>query len=186
MTNIIAGQYDTFDDAGRAKERLRAAGFDDDSIAVFFNNAPGRHATFPIGGDEFADPEAEELNKGLAKGAAAGAGAGLAASVGGPLVGAAAAGVGAYVGGLAGAASESQSHDDEPQKIWRRPAGVMVAVGVDDSLRERNALDALRATGAHHIERAQGHIDDGNWTDFDPVAVPQLVDEPQRSAASSS
>jgi hypothetical protein len=180
MSTIIAGEYDTFDEAGRASEALRAAGFDASSIAVFFNNAPGRHATFPIGGDEFADPEAQELNKGLAKGAAAGAGVGAAAAVGGPLAGAAAAGVGAYVGGLAGVASESQAHDDEPRKLWRRPAAVIVAVALERS-GEDGAIDALRRTGARNIERAEGDIRDGDWADFDPVAIPHLIDQPQQT-----
>ena len=183
MTTIIAGQYDTFDQAGLASDRLREAGFGAQAISVFFNGAPGRHATFPIGGDEFADPEAHPLGRGVGKGAAAGAGVGAAAVVGGPLAGAAAAGVGAYVGGLAGAASESESHDaEDPHKVWRRPAGVMVAVAIDDPSRERAALDALRDSGAHNIEQAEGEIRDGNWVDFDPLASPRLVDEPQRSA----
>ncbi len=155
MTTIIAGQYDTFDEAGLAADRLREAGFGAQAISVFFNGAPGRHATFPIGGDEFADPEAHPLGRG----------------------------VGAYVGGLAGAASESESHDaEDPHRVWRRPAGVMVAVAIDDPSRERAALDALRDTGAENIEQAEGEIRDGNWIDFDPLASPRLVDEPQRSA----
>ena len=40
---------------------------------------------------------------------------------------------------------------------------------------ENRALDVLRRLGAHHIERAQGSIDDGDWTDFDPLSVPQLI-----------
>jgi len=154
-------------------------------VSVFFNNAPGRHGTFSIGGDEFADPEAQVLEKGVAKGAAVGAGAGLAAAVGGPLAAGAAAGVGAYVGGLAGAASESQLHDEEPHKIWRRPAAVMVAVALPDRSREDAVLHALRDSGGRNIERAVGEIRDGNWVDFDPLAPPRLIDEPQRSAATS-
>jgi hypothetical protein len=186
MSTIIAAQYDTFDEAAQATNRLRAAGFDEDAIATFFNNAPGRHATFPIGGDEFADPEAHVLNEGAAKGAAVGAGVGLAAAAGGPLAAGAAAGVGAYVGGLAGAAAESEASDDaDPQKIWRRPAGVMVAVAAPNRSREEAAVHAFRDTGGRHIERAVGTIRDGNWVDFDPVAAPRLIDETQRSAAPS-
>jgi hypothetical protein len=173
MTTIVAGQYETFDAAKVASERLSAARFDAASISVFFNNAPGRHATFPTGGDEFADPEARVMDEGAGKGAAVGAGVGLAAAAAGPL-GAVAAGVGAYVGGLAGAASESEKHEDEPQKLWRRPAAVMVAVAVPDAPREEQALRVLRETGAENIERAEGEISDGNWVDFDPIAVPQL------------
>jgi hypothetical protein len=151
MSTIIAGEFDTFDEAGRASEALRAAGFDPKSIAVFFNNAPGRHATFPIGGDEFVDPEAQELNKGLAK----------------------------------GAESESQAHDEEPPKLWRRPAAVIVAVALD-RVGEGGAIDALRRTGARNIERAEGEIRDADWVDFDPVAIPNLIDRPQQTPAAAS
>ncbi len=172
---------------GRASKPTAArGGFDQGAIAVFFNNAPGRHATYPIGGDEFADPEAHVLDEGAAKGAAAGAGAGLAGAVGGPLVAGAAAGVGAYIGGLAGAAAQSEATDkDDPHKIWRRPAGVMVAVALPDRSREQAALHALRDAGGRHIERAVGTIRDGNWVDFDPLASPRLVDETHRSTAES-
>jgi len=185
MSTILAAQYDTFDDAAQATNRLRAAGFEEDAISTFFNNAPGRHATFPIGGDEFADPEAHVLDEGAAKGTAVGAGAaGLAGAAGGPVVAGAAAGLGAYVGGLAGAAAQSQtSEDDEIPKIWRRPAGVMVAVALTHRSREGAALQALRDTGGLHIERAVGTIQNGNWLDFDPIAAPRLVDETHRSAA---
>jgi len=152
MSTIIAAQYDRFDEAAHATNRLRAAGFEEDAIAVFFNNAPGRHATFPLGGDELADPEAHVLSEGAAKGA--------------------------------GADSQARDPDDRP-KIWRRPAGVMVAVALPERSREGPALHALRDTGGRNIERAAGTISDGNWIDFDPLTSPKLVDEAQHSTAES-
>jgi hypothetical protein len=61
----------------------------------------------------------------------------------------------------------------------------MVAVAVTEASREQRALDALRDTGARNIERADGEIRDGNWVNFDPLAAPRLVDEPQRSATTA-
>jgi hypothetical protein len=82
---IIAGRFDTFDDANAVKGRLVAHGFPQDAISVFFNNPPGRHDVTEIGGDEHADPEAKHAAGGAMAGAAAGAGLGLAAVATGTL-----------------------------------------------------------------------------------------------------
>ncbi|HVJ75239.1 MAG TPA: hypothetical protein VNB03_14550 [Casimicrobiaceae bacterium] len=55
---IIAGRFDTFDQAEDARDRLEVAGFPRSSISVFFNNPPGRHDLTEVGGDEHADPQA--------------------------------------------------------------------------------------------------------------------------------
>lgn len=36
-------------------------------------------------------------------------------------------------------------------------------------------LDRVHRLGAHHIEKAEGTIRDGDWTDFDPLSWPQMV-----------
>lgn len=176
---IIAGRFDTFDQAEDARERLEVAGFPRSSIAVFFNNPPGRHDLTEVGGDEHADPQAENAAGGAVAGAAAGAaGLGLAAIATGPFGVAALAGAGAYVGALAGAVSATDHGQvDEPV---RRPAGVMVAVQTGAAGREEEAIRVLQELGASNVERAEGTLRDGDWTDFDPVATPQLVD-PQQS-----
>jgi hypothetical protein len=33
----------------------------------------------------------------------------------------------------------------------------------------------LRGLGAHHIERAQGNIVAGDWADFDPSSLPDVI-----------
>jgi hypothetical protein len=169
---IIAGRFDTFDDANAAKARLVEHGFAEDAISVFFNNPPGRHDVTEIGGDEHADPEAKKAAGGAVAGAAAGAGLGLAALATGPFGVAALAATGAYVGALAGAVNATdEAHHQDP---LRRPSGVMLAALADG--REDETIVVLREFGADHIERAHGTLTNGDWSDFDPVAVPQLVD----------
>ena len=62
---IVAGRFETFDDAEAAKSQLVAAGFPASGVSVFFNNPPGRHDLTEIGGDEHADPEAKQAAGGL-------------------------------------------------------------------------------------------------------------------------
>ena len=174
---IIAGRFDTFDQAEDARDRLEVAGFPRSSISVFFNNPPGRHDLTEVGGDEHADPQAHHAAGGAVAGAAAGAaGLGLAALATGPFGVAALAGAGAYVGALAGAVSATDHAGDE--QPLRRPAGVMVAVQTGPAGREEDAIRVLQDVGADHVERAEGTLRDGDWTDFDPVATPQLIDAP--------
>ncbi|MEO8485684.1 MAG: hypothetical protein ABI585_05030 [Betaproteobacteria bacterium] len=173
---IIAGRFDTFDQAGDARERLQTAGFPAPTITTFFNNPPGRHDQTEIGGDEFADPQAAHSGGGALAGAAAGAGIGIAAIAAGPFGVAALATAGAYVGALAGAMNATgHASEDWPE---RRPSGVIVAVQPGAPERESEAIDVLRTAGADHIERAVGTLVDGDWSDFDPVARPHLVDDP--------
>jgi len=171
---IIAGRFDTFDDANAVKARLVAHGFPQHAISVFFNNPPGRHDMTEIGGDEHADPEAKHAAGGAMAGAAAGAGLGLAAVATGPFGVAALAATGAYVGALAGAMNATDEvHHEQP---LRRASGVIVGVLADG--REDEVIRALGDGGADNIERAHGTVVDGDWSDFDPIAVPQLIDGP--------
>ena len=175
---IVAGRFETFDDAEGAKAALRQAGFAEDSVSVFFNNPPGRHDVTEIGGDQHADPEAKKASGGAIAGAVAGAGVGLAALATGPFGVAALAATGAYVGSLAGAVASTDDNQD-PRPL-RRPSGVIVAVLARDG-RGDEAIRLLRDCGAQDIERATGTVRGGDWTDFDPVATPQLVDAPAPS-----
>jgi hypothetical protein len=165
---IIAGRFDTFDDANAVKARLVEHGFAHDAISVFFNNPPGRHDLTEIGGDEHADPEAKHAAGGAMAGAAAGAGLGLAAMATGPFGVAALAATGAYVGALAGAMNATD--DTRHEQPLRRASGVIVGVLADG--REDEAIRALRDRGADNIERAHGTVVDGDWTDFDPIDAP--------------
>jgi len=66
--------------------------------------------------------------------------------------------------------------NEKPQPPQRRPGGMMLSVHIADPANVERVIDALRTRGAADIEEADGEWRDGNWVDFDPVAVPRLVD----------
>lgn len=179
MTQIVAGIFDDERTATAAARKLRGAGFDAFDLDQFAVNPPGRHHGLPLGGDQDADEKAEGGEKAAIKGAAigtaVGAVAGLAAT---PLVGPAAvaggAAAGAYAGSLAGAVQKMG--DDAPART-PRPAGVMVAVNAGTAEDCEVAIDVLRDRGAKMIERAQGEWRGGKWADFDPVRLPDIVEQ---------
>jgi len=177
MGTIVAGRYDTFEEAENASAHLRSIGLPGEAVSVFFNSPPGRHDRVEVNANQDADPESTRADEGAIVGAAAGAALGLAALAAGPLAAGAAIGIGAYVGSLAGAVNGTQQKADESNPM-RRPSGVMVAAHVGDTPLEPAAIAALRQTGALHIETADGRWIDGDWSDFDPLASPRLVDEP--------
>lgn len=184
MSTILAGHFQLQDQVQHARSELMRAGFDDDRISDFYLSQPGQHDLTPIGGDDMISPGAKESPVGVVEGELAGAAAGAAIGattmpVTGPL--------GPVVGGLVGAHmgslyafhkmkdhGEHERGSDENERE-PRPAGMLVAVAVDDPADEDRALDVLRRLGAHHIERAEGHITNGDWTDFDPRSMPQLI-----------
>jgi hypothetical protein len=61
-----------------------------------------------------------------------------------------------------------------------------VAVRVLNPRAEDIALDVLHREGAEDIERKQGIWEAGEWKDFDPVAPPDLVDEPADARANDA
>jgi hypothetical protein len=177
MTRIIAATFEASPQADAAARALRDAGFPDESVSTYHNNAPGQHGLLPIGGDEVADPEARGAGGGAAKGALLGAaaGAGVGAAIGGPLGAVAGAGVGAYTGALGGALNQL-ADEDQTLPPARRPAGIMVAVqlrGADAS--EGTAIAVMRDNDALSIEEAEGEWRDGQWADFDPLQPPHLI-----------
>lgn len=173
MERIIAGRFPTKDNADVVAAQL-APYVDTTDICIFHNNPPGQHDTTPVGGDVIADAGAEGAGQSAANtAAAAGLTAGAIGALGGPVVAAAAAATGAYVGSLAGALAELGNHEERPAP---RPAGIILAVRIADIAHEDRVIDTLRRGGAADIERAEGEWRDGDWVDFNPVAVPRLVD----------
>ena len=176
MTKIIAGSFKDSEHATEAVNALRMAGFPESSVTVFHNNAPGQHDQHPAGGDEGADPAAKGAGKGAATTAIAGSlvGAGIGAAVGGPLGAVAGAGVGAYTGAFAG--TMRSLPDAEPgEDPQRRPAAIMVAVDASGRTGPEEAVSLMRKHAAFAVEEAEGEWSDGQWVDFDPLAVPRLV-----------
>ena len=191
MANIIAARFDTQAQADLALETLKAAGFQSADCTSFYLNPAGQHAQYPLGGDSHHDEGTKESGKKAATVAAIGGVTGLAlgtatgAALGEPVftvAGAiAGAGIGGYVGALAGGLTGSRSGDPQQASVEEpveRASGMMVAVRVDSSGSEEQAVQAFRARGALEIERAEGDWRDGAWVDFDPRRTPDLIDTP--------
>lgn len=185
MASIIAGRFQTFDQAEAVTKALVNANVKRQDMSVFYVNPPGQHDATPIGGDYInADPGASESTTEAAQGSAAGGAVGLAVGVVaaaalpmvGPAAAVAAAGVGAYTGALAGGLSGAGDNDHPTSPP--RPAGVLVAVRVEDDERAQRAIEVLNAAGAKDMEMADGTWRDGEWKDFDPVAPPRLIHWP--------
>ncbi|HMN81038.1 MAG TPA: hypothetical protein PKA20_14040 [Burkholderiaceae bacterium] len=141
MTRIIAGRFQLQDEAREAVRRLVESGFPEDRVTTFFVNPPGRHATYPIGGDRDVSPGAEHAAPASGAGAVLGGGLGVAVGLAalpvlGPVGVAAGAGVGAYVGSLHGALSGMDESDksNRPHSAddgGRRPDDPVVPNSVD-------------------------------------------------------
>jgi hypothetical protein len=183
MATIIAGRFETQEQAQRAVEELEAAGFTHDEATTFFVNPRGQHDQFPVGGDQYADAKATDAGKGAAAGAVIGGAAGLAAAVtvaaAAPVLALGVVALGAYTGSLAGALSKlgGKQPTEDVEASPGRKGGVLVAAHAMSARAEDIALETLRRHGAADIERRQGVWEDGDWKDFDPVAPPELVDE---------
>jgi hypothetical protein len=182
METIVAGRFETFEQAETAVRRLVAEGFHREDASAFFVNPPGQHAQFSIGGDQYADADAG-AGPGAVAGAVAGGVAGLAAAMAvtglnvAILIGVI--GVGAYTGSLAGTLAKlgARKPMEDLDASTGRPAGVLVAVRILSDGAEDVAVEIFRQAGAVDIEHAKGVWQDGEWKDFDPVAPIQLVDE---------
>ncbi|MGO4380846.1 hypothetical protein [Pseudoduganella sp. RAF53_2] len=184
MSKIIAAHLQLQDEIDRARESLRAAGFADDRISSFYVNTQGQHAVIPLGGDRDNSPGAKETPAGVGEGVAAGAAIGAAlgaATI--PLTGPLGPALGGLVGGHVGSlysfshmkdAGEKEEGGSVANQVEPRKAGMMIAVAVDDQT-EQQAIDIFRQLGTHHIERADGHIENGDWKDFAVLSVPQWV-----------
>ncbi len=183
MASIIAGTFNTLIQAEAAVRALLQEDCERNNISTFFSGPPGQHGTFPVGGDEDADPQAEGAQTSALKGVGIGVGVGgLLGSAGGPLGIVAGAAVGAYIGSLAGAlggvGQNVEEKPDDPAAL-RRPGGVMVAVNIEGQASEQHVANILRDNGASAVERANGEWHDGEWADFDPVSPPRLVEDAQ-------
>lgn len=182
MENIIAGRFETDDEARSAASSL-ADFVSENDIFIFFNNQPGAHdsdrdADLDAAGSANASAGDTGAGKGATVGAASGgvAAATVGTLVGGPAVGAMAAAVGAYTGSLAGTAGGLPEEGESTNKTREpRSAGMMLAVRVAHADNKQGIIERLRQHGAADIEIANGTWANGEWADFDPVALPQRV-----------
>ena len=183
MQTIIAGRFEQQSDSEQAVRELTRSGFAQEHISSFYLNPPGRHDTFPIGGDVNESEGAEQAPKGIAAGSAAGGAVGAAIGattlpVTGPLGAVAGAFVGAHIGNVAGSLGAMKDDGDQSEAPPVRHWGMMVAVAVDDDEQASTAVNVLRTLGAADVERARGTIENGDWLDFNPVSTPRYTGQP--------
>ncbi|BCQ29084.1 hypothetical protein NK8_72740 (plasmid) [Caballeronia sp. NK8] len=186
MSLILAGRFDTFEKAERARQRLLDTGVTQEDLSIVYVSPQGQHSRTPIGGDSMSDQGAKSAHKGAWKGVAAGALVGGAVGVAIFLgfktpwvtvfIGI---GLGAYIGSLAGAMSHTRKAKQgtvNPMETAEhaRHSGVLLAVHVSEES-VAGATSVLQAGGAMDIERASGQWQQGAWADFDPTKAPLPV-----------
>ena len=188
MSTIIAGRFEQQATADEATLALEAAGFAHDDISKFFVTPPGMHDVHGTTLDPDASAGAHHAHTGAIAGATAGGGVGVlvgiaAAPIFGPGAALAGAAVGAYVGSLAGALDQTSDPTRRPngpnasvEEVAPRRSGVVVAVIAGTEVQQNDAVRVLRQHGADDVERAEGTISGGDWTDFDPLRPPVSVD----------
>lgn len=195
MKTLIVGHYDLQDEAEIAARDVLRAGFSASETSLFYLNPQGQHALHPVGGDEDESPGTHDAQSGAVRGAAGGAGAGVlvgAATIpvlgpAGPLLGAA---VGAYTGSLVGALNHMEEPPDTRADTPRadtphtrttsdaefeaRKSGYLLAVAVQTPMERKYAIEIL-GERAHLLEEAEGNLQNGEWTDFDPLAPGHVI-----------
>ena len=181
MATIIAAGFETYVEAQDALARLQRAGVNSEYLCEFRVNPPGMHDETPVGGDRDESPGAQHVDSGATKGAAVGAVVGTAAGVAitpflGPAGIVAGAGVGAYTGSLLGGMKEGVDETPQPDHTILRPAEALIAVNLDGAgVPEDAVVRAFEEAGAWQIERSEGHWENGEWADFNPLSVPNLI-----------
>lgn len=190
MKTLIVGHYDLQDEAEIAARDVLRAGFSVNETSLFYLNPQGQHALHPVGGDEDESPGTHDAQSGAVRGAAGGAGAGVlvgAATIpvlgpAGPLLGAA---VGAYAGSLVGALNKMEEPPETHADAVRdkdtadveheaRKSGYLLAVAVTTPTERKYAIEIL-GERAQLLEEAEGNLQNGDWTDFDPLAPGKVI-----------
>ena len=183
MSTLITGNFQQQSHLRKALSALAEAGFATDHTATFFVSPQGLREKLLL--EEHAQDAAadEQAGSGAVKGAAVGGFVGVAVGIAtlpllGPGAAIAAAGAGAYAGSLVGALNALQDKaDDVPMtsvtetkpSALRRKTGMLVAVRAPEAAQQDHAIAILRSHGAEDIERLEGSISAGDWTDFDPA-----------------
>jgi len=196
MIKTIVGSFDSFNEAHKVANDLRAAGFMDSDISIVANNAAGDYQADPRVAP--APDDASATAKGALTGAVVGGGAGLAASLAGlaipgigPIIAAgpivatlAGAGTGAVAGGLIGGLVDlgvPESHAQYYAESVRR-GGALVTVRADE-VRADEVQAILREHGAVDIEGRVERWRESGWERFDAEAPPYSAEEIRRDRA---
>jgi uncharacterized membrane protein len=196
MIKTIVGSFDSFNEAHKVANDLRAAGFMDSDISIVANNAAGDYQADPR--VTAAPDDASATAKGALTGAVVGGGAGLAASLAGlaipgigPIIAAgpivatlAGAGTGAVAGGLIGGLVDlgvPESHAQYYAESVRR-GGALVTVRADE-VRADEVQAILREHGAVDIEGRVERWRESGWERFDQDALPYSAEDIRRDRA---
>lgn len=191
MIKTVIGSFDRIDDADRAMQALRNAGFMGDDINLVANNVQ-RSADGAVRRTSSPDDDHAGAATGAAAGGAIGGAAGLAVSLmglavpgigpilaAGPIIAAlAGAGAGAVAGGLIGSLTDL-GVEEEHAEIYAesvRRGGSLVTVRVDET-RTDEASSILRNSGAIEIDKRVEVWRDTGWTGYDPKAKPFTFEE---------
>lgn len=183
MSLIVAGHFDTFDQAQSAARVLHCEGFSERDISIFFVMPPGQHDTHPAGGDVPASPKVRRSHIGAGVGVAIGAAIGCAAGlVVIPLLdypiawtvlpAATGAYLGSFVGALKTARFDPKSSSSEARSgLQAHPSGVVLVMHVQPDTQDR-AVQLLKQLNGRDIQRSNGIWRQGEWKNFDPIARP--------------
>ena len=184
MAKLIVARFQEQDETAAAVAALESAGFVTATISSFYVTTPGQHDMFPMGGDSEASPGAKDAGEGAAAGAGAGGLVGgavgvLGMPIGGPATVVGGALIGSYIGSLVGSFSEmkekGETEADGEQQRRVRKAGMLVAVVASEESMQELAINVLQKSGGNDLELAEGHIEGGDWTDFDPRVPPNFL-----------
>jgi len=151
MSIIIAGNVQKPDAVQSTLAALMRAGFATDQTTTFFINPPELHVGSSRGGEETRSRASQNPAGGSALPAA-----------------------------LGNAVDRNNAEMPAARNALRRrepsrKTGLMIAIAAAASRDEAAAVRILRAHGAVDIERAEGTIAAGEWTDFNPLTPPKLV-----------
>ncbi len=184
MSQLVVARFQEQDETAAAVSALESAGFSAGTISSFYVTTPGQHDMFPLGGDSEASSGAKDAGEGAAVGAGAGGLVGgavgaLGIPIGGPATVVGGALLGSYIGSLVGSFSEmkekSENEADGEKQSAIRKAGMLVAVAASSESLQKLATSVLRKSGGHGLELAEGHIESGDWKDFDPRTPPKFL-----------
>jgi len=205
MTIIITGNFQQSTEARQVLSELEGSGFSVDQTTTFLVH-PTETAALeqnsvvparPTVEDGHTAQEPDRAGAGAVSGSVVGSAIGIVAGVATiPLLGPGAAlagtAIGAYVGSLYGALSsledrrdtqaESTLEDSDHRRLARKP-GMLVAVLANVSTEQDLAIRILRNHGATDIERLEGVISAGEWTDFNPRRPLKLLADTLRFRA---
>lgn len=190
MTILITGNFPQLREAQRVLSELEGSGFSVDQTTRFRVHpvqpaALGQDAVVPARPTVDAErtvKEPDQAGAGALTGGIAGSAVGVAVGVAtlpllGPGAALAATAIGAYAGSLYGALNRLEERDHHPAETApagrenarpTRPAGMRVAVLANESSEQDAAIRILRRHGATDIERLEGLISAGEWTDVSP------------------